>query len=1012
MRLFIKGKSLLLSIGLFMAALIFGVALLKIDVAQPKQVYADISAEIRNIYTLGEEIDIPSAQLEIDGKTYTSNTSVVIYPDGKATKAKNLILNESGKYTVRYTVNTENGLIYSEKYFQVEKGVVSFNNSASSYSYGKNEDYQTKGLLIDMKADDEARINKVIDLSQADWSEPFIDFAFLPKTIGTPDAYKVYLKLTDAYDAENFIIVRIQNWSDVGSWADGACYMDACAPGQEWTSCVNKSQSKRKDTKGWYIANVSMTGRSGGQRVYTSLKLFYDAATKSMNTNSPGYEEGCLIDFDDSEWFDPQTEKLWGGFTTGECYASFYVERTNTSNINLCVKRLQDFDLSVSDKDNTAPIIFVDYNSETKENLPKAMVGYRYPIFDAKAIDLVDGEVKVINNVFYNDNGKKCIVDIKDGTFIPKKEGEYTIVYKAIDYSGNEALEILTITAQNYLQGLEVNVDGQATTGVTGADVKLFNSINIKNANGNATYNVVVEKPNKEKVDLQESNMIFADMAGEYKVTITVKDYVSVKNIKYSVEIQEGVRPLFDQEIFIPKYLIKGAMYQFETEYYATIYKDGSTEKLLSKLWVLENEGEAVEYSHSYAPTQEGTLTLSYQVELEGVIYENKFEVPVINVGYGEDLLLDRYFVETEGNVDFVINEDEFKIQANKDFEVDFINPVQAKEFNVTFDVDGALNNFEEVYFILTDSKDPSIALKVSYRRSISGDSARASLNNEDIWLEIGANFNGTSTDNFVLNYLNSNGQLLVAKGIYFTATRDLSGKEFNGFPSNFVYITFGLEGVSGESSIVLKNINNQAFYQMNYDSAKTEIYYDGQFGNRSLGESITLLPAIYSDVLDPTLRKSFYVLAPSGEFAIADDGTVLDGKQNSPDKTYTLILNEYGDYYFEFECAGTLNKGSRFYSFGISIVDVIAPSVSLSNITQNAKVGDTISLAKVTVSDDYTAEENLSVVYIVFNPDNTIMVIEGGTFVVEQAGEYIVYIYVTDEAGNSTFESYNVIVK
>jgi hypothetical protein len=84
---------------------------------------------------------------------------------------------------------------------------------------------------------------------------------------------------------------------------------------------------------------------------------------------------------------------------------------------------------------------------------------------------------------------------------------------------------------------------------------------------------------------------------------------------------------------------------------------------------------------------------------------------------------------------------------------------------------------------------------------------------------------------------------------------------------------------------------------------------------------------------------------------------------------------------------------------------------------SDTAKVGDTVVLPEVEISDDYSATENLTVYRTVRNPFDVLTVCgydaEGVAyrFTFKHAGQYKFIIVVADEAGNQAYLEYVVTV-
>lgn len=970
-------------------------------------------ALLRSSYEFGETVSVPKAELEFNGETVLSNDFVVYLPDGSAIKRERFEAEDYGKYTVRYYASVSGRTVYADKTFTVQNTICTASQEGTTYTYGVNEEYQTKkGLSLSIKAGDEVKINKLVDLSEANFQTSFVNFQFTPVNYGIADAYRVYMKLTDAYDENNYVIVRMQNWSDMGNWADGTCYIDAKAPNQEWTSSVEKTADHHKrgeEGKGWFGSYTSMTGRNAeGKREYNILNVFYDQANKRLNASGNYQGASMIVDLDDPEWYDLSKETLWKGFTTGECYVSFYGDRYNSSSLNLHITKLLGHDLSQSDADEDAPVITVDYGAEEPSALPYALLGNEYKIFSATARDLTDGEVKTIANVYYDYDGNRCIVDSANGAFRPTKEGEYTIVYSATDKTGNTAYKTVCVECKATAEKFTVSVQGAVQSCLAGETVNLFESLNISGNNGNAEITVSVLQGGKEtRIDLDSPTFTPLE-AEDFTVKVVAKDYVSQTEASYTVEVNENPFPVFTKTAVLPKYFIKGATYTFGGNE-AVVY-GGEMKKAEVKTFVSENGGARTEINGRYTPTAEGNAEIVFEAKNGENVTPISVTVPVIDVGYCSDYFdISAYFQDSTGKVVTNVTEDYLEVCASEEGSIHFINAVQADSLEMTLNVNKNYQAFNRFYVLLTDSENEKIQLKASYERA--GDKITMYLNdNFSVIKTLPSNFDESSTSNILCNYTASNKNLYGFNDVWYTVEKDLQGNAFNGFPSGKVYLTVGFEEITGESRVKIMNINNQTLYALSRDSAKPQIIADSSIGSLRIGETVTLMPATYIDVLDPTVSCAMEVVDPNGKYAVATDGTKLDATCDVT-KAYAITVDTYGDYSVVYSCKDSTNSRETLYAFTFSVKDFIAPEVSFVNPTTEVARGASVKIANVQVSDNYS--ETVSTYFCVRDPKGTVTAVgENKEFVADTVGTYTVFCYAFDEEGNSTFVSYDVKVR
>ena len=116
-----------------------------------------ITENVRESYVVGERLVVPSGKITVDGTDYDATFSVLT-PSGKAYKTAEMVLNENGQYSIKYSAKV-NGKVYSQTvYFEVNKEIFSVNgnNSAFSYTDGK--------VVLDLTEGEEFTYNVPVDL--------------------------------------------------------------------------------------------------------------------------------------------------------------------------------------------------------------------------------------------------------------------------------------------------------------------------------------------------------------------------------------------------------------------------------------------------------------------------------------------------------------------------------------------------------------------------------------------------------------------------------------------------------------------------------------------------------------------------------------------------------------------------------------------------------------------------------------------------------------------------------
>lgn len=86
--------------------------------------------------TFGQSFTVPERTVTVGDKTVTAD-SVVIFPDGSATKEKQITLSVSGIYKIIYSAEVDGKPYADEVTFRVDDGAYFFSGGQSSASFGK-----------------------------------------------------------------------------------------------------------------------------------------------------------------------------------------------------------------------------------------------------------------------------------------------------------------------------------------------------------------------------------------------------------------------------------------------------------------------------------------------------------------------------------------------------------------------------------------------------------------------------------------------------------------------------------------------------------------------------------------------------------------------------------------------------------------------------------------------------------------------------------------------------------
>ena len=100
---------------------------------------------------------------------------------------------------------------------------------------------------------------------------------------------------------------------------------------------------------------------------------------------------------------------------------------------------------------------------------------------------------------------------------------------------------------------------------------------------------------------------------------------------------------------------------------------------------------------------------------------------------------------------------------------------------------------------------------------------------------------------------------------------------------------------------------------------------------------------------------------------------------------------------------------------YAITVTDIEIPTVTLNDYDGKpvqASINTELSPLAYTVEDNITASNKINVTVVVYNSRGVAVCVTNDKFTLTKADKYTVYIYCTDEAGNTAYVSYELIAK
>ncbi len=1030
---FIKNKKTVLTVlTAFLACVSFIIAFTFFNANKANaQVTLKEQISFNDSYVIGQTLNIPDATITVNG-TDCETYKVVYYPSGKVYKTDSAVLKDSGIYKVEYRAEYQNKLYTKSFTFDATQQLYSTTNARSTAEYGVDlnvENYPDNvrsgipGINVALKKGDTFNYNQVIDLSDNNGTQPFLKFMYNP-SLGPRhfDAYYLYFVLTDAYNPNNSVTIRIYNlnhsiadWQTVAYRRDAKerIYVAANATGQGIKSVSGSYVSNGQNEAGCTIKAYNWLMIPDGSKPYeeneivfgeeSSVSLYYDYATHRIYVSSYIAMPTLVVDLDEMTYQDAPFD----GFTTGEVFVSMYGGGYQQPTLNTVITYLDGESLDAEFSDSSK-VLFDVNKAVYGSNEIFAAVNKPFKIFDATAMDMYhkDTDLKISTRVYCTNHlgESKYDLPITDGYFTPTEVANYTIEYSSKGFNGQTFKHYVSLTAKSVSNELTIYAQDQSN-GSSGTKVSVFD-FDVFDALGKTEYFYKVLDPDSNEVEVINGYFL-PTKSGTYTVELTITDYVGrTGNVQKALTVIDGGIVLIETPALNDIYFTNKNYslpivnaYDYATEQAASITVAVDDVPLDNGVAKFNKEGSAViKYLSGSKLLYEKTVTII------DAFYED------VSLGY--QYSQEKYFF-TQG-LTTQTEEDMIRFSAVEALEkasLTFANTLLADDFNIIFAFfdQATISGIDKINLYLTDSIDKTQQLKVSF---VANDTGTYPLYiNDNVYTYQNAKLYQTTEGVYKLGVsYNNNLNTLDVDNCFI---RDLNllgyGDEFTGFSSRLVNLKVELEGVSDSFEFGIYNICDQAFTSEKFDFVAPKMMIEGNYPSFvENGQTIDVFKASGIDVLSGKGNATVEVISPSNVRVTAEGGmklnkVVADG--------YKIKITEYGIYTIIYRAYDDSGIGVTKYVTMVSI-DREAPTFDVEFNKKTATLNETITIPTGTVSDN-AGDENAKLYCIVINPVGYKTTYnQGDKVVLDKVGTYTFRFYAVDLSGNSSTLDYSVVVK
>ena len=987
-------------------------------------------------YDFNDYFKAPELELLIGGEYKKADICEVFFPSGKKVNGfENFIINEYGKFSIRYSKIVDGTEYYCVKTFCVYKNAYTTDSVRTTCQYEEQiemSDAEESGIHLKLELNRGFYYEKPIPVSSLTGRGDFITFypyieeyyksyseligqapsASNPlngATVAAPRPFEISFKLTDSADADNYVVVTYSVFLSNTRLESKAyaLYHRAYANGQKargWTQndlAANTATTQAICYNGtkysvWANENYGTLGFCHGPTVKNRPCTFgfnADNTEVVVSENGSSYSGERLVNVLNN--YDLYGDNTFSGFKGSDVYLSVWV-----TGYAAVLKPYIEFDITQigpykgtglrDDKfiDTTAP--------EIKVNLPANSVNvakdakYYPPSF--YAYDSSGISEKGIRVYKLTDN-KKSYAGSIDEYFVPDELGEYYLEYYAKDVFGNESTKTIKLNCKfNNGRGIAF-FSSQIVNAKFGETITLP-SYTISSLN-TGMVDISIISPNG-KVEIKDDTFV-ADCSGVYTINYHYYDEAYSYNFSYEFDVENSNEFLIYQKPLYETHYINNKKYQLDSVYVSTanrkdavrdavtyVFEDGETD--FAKAKKIENGKDYLCTAENYVQ-----FKVVYNSGTENIaLYESK-QIPIIKVYENDEFKLKNYFVLENCSVEVDSSKSVFTIAKTKDeAKIDFIGNVLLSNFDIKFQVPTGKANFETLTIRLADYYDNSNYFDIIYT------------------LKKGY-YNCQLNDCFVRSncyeFANNAFEISYGNGVLSIYNQDKITYNYSpNFMRDKVRLSVIVNDVYAESEIEIHSINNIEMSlntnDVNVRPAMGEMTLPAFVGK---GEKISVAFAEVSDVLNPSINESISltITAPNGTCLVKD--YVMTGD-------YEFECSQSGEYVIQ---VSVFSQSEAYdeYEFIVESLDTLPPEINLVDIEAGTEiihtdVGATVDIAQYSVSD---ADATVTV-YCRDASGNITRVIDG-KIVLDKAGTYTVFYYALGPDGALKIIDYNIRV-
>ena len=880
---------------------------------------------------------------------------------------------------------------YTEESMFITNGI---SGITPNVAYPASANVDKSGVYITGDSGAVAHFTKTLNLKELSRNNMNI-IEFQPYSEKGTSISEVRITLTDVFDSNNTLSVY---WW-MSPWNEEVSYMLVEYDTQ--SIAISNESSDRGVVRNQYGTVTQHTFNNVKNSKCTPFNFRYDYETQTVysaiNSTTRNYK---VLDTDNTA--ELKAWKPFKGFKGEDVYLSIELTVSNKAGIVIGEIGGEVLDASAENMFVNRGIIQIMRDSSIEEGV----VGYEYMLPYSLSADVLHGDVEFKRTLEYLDSGEYRRViradgEVTDNVFVPKVSGTFRAVFSGKDNFGSNVEKTFVFNVKEQPDDIFIK-----TNAVTSVDVRsdfILPTAEISGGTGKTETSYQVYYGGKYRY-MQPGERMYIDSPGKVMVGIIVKDELGfVKTASYTVAVNSNLKFIIVKSM--PQVCVNGELLDMP-DVTGLDYSVYGTERFEFPVSVYVN-GEKVDMELGYrVNTSEDNLIVTLSSG-DGSISESRLVrvIPSSVTSIADMLVYDRDIVSTE----FYETGLTFSTSADTEITMPYALPYYG--LNLRFTALESSTNYQKAEVILVSDENEEQKVTLGFmslhdgKASMTADGKTYSVKVENGVYGALSSYNGEEYNTVSLSY-SLDGTVSINGTEICKITAYDSGRVFTGFDGGKVRITFAIKGVASNSKFVINLVANQSFtlYTKDFDEtmAVVGLLRDVTSEEYTKGSIFELPDVVTGDVLTGSVTGKLSVFAPDGTALITN--VELNKKQ-------TITFDNYGYYRLEYTVTdGAFNTGKRI--FRIHVADVTPPVIVIGDITNTSvKVGNTVTVPSVTVTDDNPNGEITYYIYLRTPETLLIRVSDGDSIALSSEGTYRIIVYAFDESGNINYESVDIEV-